>query len=99
MEKYKLSVCLPVYNVEKYLPKCIQSLKKQTYKNLEIIFVDDKSTDNSLKILEEQTKDMQNVKIVKCEQNQGLFLARIEALKVCTGDYIAFLETACPIVF
>ena len=89
----KLSVLVPVYNVEKYIKRCVDSLKNQTYKNLEIIFVDDCSTDNSLKVLQEEIKDMPNAKILQHDENKGLFLARLTALLDCTGDYIAFLDS------
>lgn len=89
----KLSVLVPVYNVEKYVKRCVDSLKNQTYKNLEIIFVEDKSIDNSLEILKQETKDMQNATIIEHETNKGLFMARFTGLQKCTGDYIAFLDS------
>lgn len=93
MNNKKLSVLVPVYNVQHHLERCIDKLKKQTYKNIEVIFVEDKSTDRSLDVLVELTKDMPNAKIIKHEENKGLFLARVTGLLNCTGDYIAFCDS------
>ena len=82
-----------MYNVSKHLERCVQSLKEQNYSNLEIIFVDDKSTDNSLELLKQLTADMPNVKIIEHETNQGLLKARLTGLLNCTGDYIHFLDS------
>jgi len=85
----KLSVIVPVYNTEKYLPRCIASLKAQTLNDIELIFVDDASTDNSAKILEE----LKDCKIVVQPKNQGLGSARNTGIAVTTGDYIGFVDS------
>ena len=87
-----ISIIVPVYNVEKYLEKCLNSLVNQTYKNLEIICVNDGSPDGSLKILEEFSKRDTRVKIVS-QENQGLSGARNTGLKHVKGEYVAFLDS------
>ena len=89
----KVSVLVPVYNVENYLQNCIYSLKNQTYDNLEIIFVNDASTDNCPKILHKTIKKMKNAKLINHDKNKSLYLTRWTALCACTGDYIAFLDS------
>ena len=87
-----ISVIVPVYNVEDYLPKCIDSILSQRYQNLEIILVNDGSTDHSLEICKEYAgKDDRIVLISKL--NGGLSSARNAALDVCKGDYIAFVDS------
>lgn len=87
----KLSVIIPVYNSEKYLDQCIQSILKQTYKNTEIVLVDDGSTDNSRNIcLDYADKDNRIVFIE--EENAGTSAARNKGLKKATGDYITFTD-------
>lgn len=87
----KVSVIIPLYNEEKYISECINSVIGQTHKNLEIIIVDDKSTDNSLKLLE-QIKD-KRIKIIKLDKNSGVACARNKGVEVSTGDYICFLDS------
>ena len=91
MEK-KVSVIIPVYNVEKYLEECIQSVLKQTYKNLEIILVDDGSKDNSGNICDEYAKRDERIKVIH-KKNGGLSDARNAGIDICTGEYIAFLDS------
>ena len=88
-----ISVIIPVYNVEKYLSQCLDSVINQTYKNLEIICVDDSSTDNSLEILKEYAQKDTRIKIIKNEKNLGLGLTRNEGVKVAKGEYIHFLDS------
>ncbi len=87
-----VSVIIPVYNVEKYLPKCLDSVTGQTYTNLEIICVNDGSPDNSIKILETYAKKDSRVKIIT-QKNEGLSGARNTGLKAATGDYTVFLDS------
>lgn len=89
----KVSVIIPVYNSVEYLPECIDSLKNQTYKNIELIFVDDASTDGSEKILEQVKNELPNVKLIKHKENKCAFVSRYDAFKVCTGDFITFLDS------
>lgn len=88
----KFSVVVPAYNVEKYLPKCIESITGQTYSNLEIILVDDGSPDHCLQIM--QSYAGQDARIVVVSQpNGGLSAARNAGLKIATGDYVAFVDS------
>ena len=86
----KVSVIIPVYNVEKYLSRCLESVINQTYKNIEIILVNDGSTDNSVQIIG-QYKDSR-IKVIN-KVNGGLSSARNAGLKICTGDYITFVDS------
>ena len=87
----KVSVIVPVYNVEKYLKKCLSSVVIQTLKDIEIICVDDGSTDNSLEILKEcAAKD--NRFIILEQANQGAGAARNKGLKIAQGEFIAFMD-------
>lgn len=87
----KVSVIIAVYNVESYLKKCIDSVIHQTYPQIEIIAVNDGSTDNSLDLLREITKSNSKI-IILDKPNGGLADARNAGMKVATGDYIAFLD-------
>lgn len=92
MHMEKISVIVPVYNTEKYLSRCVESILLQTYKNLEIILVDDGSTDKSGEICENyRAKDERIVVIHK--KNGGQADARNAGLEVVTGDYIAFVDS------
>ena len=93
MNKGKLSIIVPIYNTSKYLRKCLDSVLEQTYKNLEIILVNDCSTDNSQEIIDEYCKKDDRFKCVKNPKNLGLFKARLAGAKEATGDYIAFLDS------
>lgn len=88
----KISIIVPIYNVEKYLEKSVNSILNQTYKNLEIILVDDGATDNSGKIADELAKTDSRIKVIH-KENGGLSSARNEGMKYVTGDYIAFLDS------
>lgn len=87
-----ISIIVPIYNVEKYLENCLNSLLKQTYKNLQIILVDDGSTD-SCKSICDKYKDLDNRIEVIHKQNGGLADARNVGLKKAKGKYIAFLDS------
>jgi len=88
----KVSIIIPVYNVEKYIAECAHSLFKQTYQNIEFIFVDDASPDNSMYILEKTIGEYSNRKeqiiLIRNEKNEGSSLARKIGLEKSTGDYI-----------
>ncbi|MBR3888614.1 MAG: glycosyltransferase family 2 protein [Clostridia bacterium] len=88
----KISIIIPVYNAEKFISKCLDSAINQTYKNIEIICVNDGSKDNSLKILEEYSAKDSRVVIVN-KQNAGVSEARNDGIKNSTGEYIAFLDS------
>lgn len=95
-----ISVIVPVYNCEKYLEQCLNSLKEQTYQKIQIICINDGSTDNSLNILNNFLEQDNRFKIVTTDNN-GQSAARNEALKYVTGEYVTFvdaddwLETDC----
>lgn len=91
MKNYLISIIIPVYNAEKYLLKCLNSVINQTYNNLEIILVDDESTDNSSKIYNEIAKNDNRIKIFH-QKNKGVSSARNKGLANCNGDYILFLD-------
>lgn len=88
----KVSVIVPVYNVEKYLGKCIDSLLSQTLKDIEFIFVNDGSTDNSLQILEEYAKKDNRIKILSQEHSM-LGNARNNGLRIAQGEFIGFVDS------
>lgn len=90
-EEEKVSVGVPIYNVEKFLPKLITSIVNQSYKNLEIILVDDGSPDNSSKICEEFAERDSRIKIIH-KQNGGVSSARNKILECATGNYIVFVD-------
>lgn len=87
----KYSIIIPIYNVEKTIRRCLDSVIRQTYQNLEIICVNDGSTDNSLKILQEFKSDSR-VKIIT-QANKGLAGARNTGIKIATGEYITFIDS------
>ena len=91
-EKIKFSVVLPIYNVEKYLNRCLDSVMNQTYKKLEIILVDDGSPDNSPQMCDNWAKVDDRIKVVH-KKNAGLGEARNSGLDVATGDYIVFFDS------
>lgn len=86
-----ISVIVPVYNVEKYLPKCVESLMAQTWKNLEIILVDDGSPDNSWSIMQEYARRDSRVRPLR-QKNGGLSAARNAGVDAAKGEYIGFLD-------
>lgn len=86
------SVILPVYNVEKYLRQCLDSLINQSYKDLEIICVNDCSPDGSLRILEEYAQKDSRIKIINQEKNQGQGVARNIGIQIAKGEYISFVD-------
>lgn len=91
-ERPKISVIIPVYNTEKYLEKCLDSILNNTLKDIEIICVDDGSTDNSLNILEKYSKLDNRLKIIK-QPNSGAATARNTGIDVAKGDYFYFIDS------
>ena len=87
-----ISVIVPVYNMELYLDKCIQSVINQTYKNLEILLVDDGSTDGSLHLCKRYADRDHRIKVIH-KANGGLSSARNAGLDACSGDYIGFVDS------
>lgn len=87
----KFSIIIPVYNVKKYLSQCLDSVINQTYPHIEIICVNDGSTDSSLQILEEYAKKDNRIKIIN-QENQGVSVARNNGIDIVTGDYVLFVD-------
>lgn len=92
IQKQKISVVVPMYNAEKYLHECINSILNQEYKNFEIIVVDDHSTDNSVTIIKEFQKNNSNI-FLYSTVGKGLGAARNTAMKYATGEYIMFIDS------
>lgn len=90
--EYKLSVVVLVYNTEFYLEECLDSLVNQTLDNIEIICVNDESTDNSLNILKKYAKEYDNIKIIN-QKNQGGAVAGNNGLKVAKGEYVTLVDS------
>ena len=90
--KEKVSVVLPIYNVENYLEKCVQSVRNQTYKNLEIILVDDGATDGCGQICDRLATEDERIKVVH-KENGGLASARNAGYQVATGEYIMYFDS------
>ncbi len=90
--KALLTVVIPVYNVEKYLDRCVNSVVNQTLKNLEIVLVDDESPDNCPMLCDEWAKKDARIKVIH-KKNGGLGYARNSGIEVATGDYITFLDS------
>ena len=88
----KISIIVPIYNVEKYLKKCIDSIISQSYTNLEIILVDDESPDSCPTICEEYKKKDKRIKVIH-QKNMGLSGARNTGIKAATGKYIMFQDS------
>ena len=89
----KISVIIPVYNTEKYLDRCLKSVCHQTVHDIEILCINDHSTDSSLKILQKYAADDDRIKIFNLPQNQGASFARNIGIKNATGDYISFVDS------
>lgn len=87
----KISIIIPIYNVEQYLSQCLDSVIHQTYKNLEIILINDGSTDNSGKICNEYAKMDNRIRVFH-KKNEGVSSARNMGLNNCTGDFIGFVD-------
>lgn len=88
-----VSVIVPVYNVEKYLAECLDSILSQEFDSMEIICVEDGSSDNSLKILEFFSQKYTQIKVIKHNKNRGLAAARNTGLKCATGKYVLFVDS------
>ena len=99
------SILIPVYNQEKCLKRCMESVLNQTYDDIEIIIVDDASTDDSVAVEEEYAEADARVRLIKKQQNESLLAARITAMKAAHGRYVLFLDSddylstdACSII-
>ena len=87
----KVSIVIPAYNSEKYIKDCILSLQRQTYKNIEIIVVNDGSKDSTLEILNELAKEYNNL-IVLTQENHGIAYTRNRGIEFATGEYLMFMD-------
>lgn len=92
MQTPKISIIIPVYNSEEYIPQCLDSLLSQTYENLEIICINDGSKDNSLKVLEHY-KTVDDRITVLTQENKGQSVARNRGVEISTGDWITFVDS------
>jgi len=88
-----VSVVIPVYNASKYLSRTLDSVLRQTYKNLEIILIDDCSKDDSLKIMYEYAEKDSRIKVLESEKNQGVAAVRNRGIQAANGEYIALLDS------
>lgn len=92
VEKYKISIVVPVYNTEAYLHRCVDSLLGQTYKNTEILLVDDGSTDGSGQVCDELAKNEAKIKVLH-KENGGLISAWKQGVFLSQGDYLCFVDS------
>ena len=88
----EISIIIPNYNTEQYLPRCLNSLIGQTFKDIEIILIDDGSTDNSVKIMKEYAKQDNRIKVIE-QPNSGPARARNQGLENATGKYLMFCDS------
>ncbi|NFO34809.1 glycosyltransferase [Clostridium botulinum] len=87
-----ISIIIPVYNVEEYIRQCLDSIVNQTYSDIEIIIINDGSTDRSYKIIESYLKKYKNI-IYIYQENKGVSIARNNALKQASGEYVLFVDS------
>ena len=90
--KVIISIIVPVYNVESYLPMCIDSILSQKFKDFELILIDDGSTDESGKICDKYIKKDPRIKVIH-QRNQGLSAARNSGIEIAKGDFITFIDS------
>lgn len=92
MDNIKVSIVIPVYNVEKYLRQCLDSVVNQTLKDIEIICINDGSTDGSLEILKEYEKKDSRIRLIN-KENEGISAARNQGMELAQGEYISFIDS------
>ena len=88
----KFSIIVPVYNRENFITRVLRSIQNQSYKNIEIIFVDDHSTDDSVKIIEEHKRKDKRIKLIKHKENKGTLITRNDGGLNARGEYITFVD-------
>lgn len=88
----KLSIIVPIYNAQNHLKKCIESIINQTEKDIEIILIDDGSTDDSLKICNEYQRKDFRINVIH-QNNSGVSIARNQGIKIAKGEYIGFVDS------
>lgn len=91
-QKSKVSIVIPLYNTEMYIEECLESVLSQTYKNIEVIVIDDASTDNSLKLCKKYFSD-NRLKIIRHESNKKIEKTRNDGINIATGKWIMFLDS------
>ena len=91
-DKYKVSIVIPVYNAEKYLKRCLDSVINQTYNNIEIVVLDDGSTDDSWKILLEYKERYPQMVVPIKQKNMGVSKTRNKGINIASGDYLMFID-------
>ena len=91
--KIEVSLIIPIYNVEKYLKQCLDSVINQTFKDIEIILVNDCSSDNSVQIIKEYQQKDERIVLINLQENKGQGNARNEGLKIAKGNYITFIDS------
>jgi len=94
----KISVCLPTYNGCEYLPDCILSIQEQTFKDWELIVVNDGSTDSTEELLDFYSNEDKRIKVVNLEKNEGISFARQTACELATGEFITVMDTDCQMM-
>ena len=92
MENVKISIIVPIYKVERYLDRCVQSLIHQTLQEIEIILIDDESPDNCGKMCDKYVKQDKRIKVIH-KENEGLGLSRNVGINVSKGEYLAFIDS------
>jgi len=88
-----ISVIMPVYNRAEFIGEAIQSILSQTYKNFELIIIDDASTDNTLKVISEFTDDDDRILLLKNKKNEGVAATRNRGIEIAKGEFIAFMDS------
>ena len=89
----KVSIIIPVYNMEKYISKCLDSVINQTLKDIEIIIIDDCSTDNSVGIINEYLHKDKRIKFIQLNENSGVSIARNRGIEIAQGEYLGFVDS------
>lgn len=88
-----ISIIIPIYNTSKYLSQCIDSCLCQSYKDIELILVNDKSTDNSLSICQKYARTDNRIRIIDKQINEGVEKARLSGLQSAKGEYLTFIDS------
>ena len=88
-----LSVIVPIYKTEKFLEKCLYSIRTQSYRNIEILCVDDASPDGCRRIVERLASEDERIRLLRHDENKGLFHARLTGVSMARGEYIAFVDS------
>ena len=87
-----ISICLPVYNMEKYIERALITILNQSFQNFEIIVVNDASTDNTINIINQTKKDDNRIIIINHTQKMGVYTSRLDAAKIARGEYILYMD-------